>query len=269
MFILLLFLRLQKIERMFLKRDVFGHIKILKRLLISFIGILTFPRLNWLNKTEIEGTEFLENLPDNNVLFVSNHQTYFADVISILHVFCSIRWKFRNKITNPLYLLKPRTNTYFVAAEETMKAGILPKVFAYAGSVSIKRTWREAGQDINRKVEMKDISKIGDALKDGWVITFPQGTTKAFAPGRRGTMHIIKKYKPIVVPIVIDGFRRAFDKKGLKLKKKGVKLSIRFKAPMNIDYNEDSDLMLKKIMFAIEQSEEFYPESSIGRIPEA
>ena len=45
------------------------------------------------------------------------------------------------------------------------------------------------------------------------VITFPQGTTTPFKPIRRGTAHIIKTYKPIVVPIVIDGFRRSFDKR--------------------------------------------------------
>ena len=225
--------------------------------MIFLIGIITYPRYSWLNKTKISGTEYLEKIGDKNILFVSNHQTYFADVIAMLHVFSSLKWHFKNKISNPIFLLQPRTNSYFIAAEETMKAGLLPKIFAYAGSVSIKRTWREAGVDVNRQVKMKDISNIGLALNDGWVITFPQGTTTPFVPGRRGTAHIIKKYKPIVVPVVIDGFRRAFDKKGLKLKKKGVELSVRFKAPLNIDYDADSDLIIKQLMVAIEQSEEF------------
>src|SRR3712207_7977772 len=47
---------------------------------------------------------------------------------------------------------------------------------SYVGSVSIKRTFRDAGQDINRKVRIQDVSNIGKALEDGWVITFPQGT---------------------------------------------------------------------------------------------
>ena len=239
------------------KRDVFGHIILIKRFLIFFIGILTFPRFNWLNKIKVEGTGNLEGLEDRNVLFVSNHQTYFADVLAISHVFCSVRWGFKNKVSNPIYLLSPRVNTYFIAAEETMKAGWLPKIFAYAGSVSIKRTWREAGKDINRKVEMGDIRNIGDALNDGWVITFPQGTTTPFVPGRRGTTHIIKKFKPVVIPVVINGFRRAFDKKGLKLKKTGTTLSIKFKKPMQIDYEGDADIILSQVMRAIEQSEKF------------
>lgn len=241
------------------RRDVFGHIVFVKKLLMFIIGVITWPRLNWRNKTVIEGTEHLEGLPDTGVLFVSNHQTYFADVIAMLHVFCSLRWKFRNKISNPVYLLGPRSNTYFVAAKETMKAGLLPRIFEYVGSVSIERTWREAGQDINRKVKLSDVSNMVKALEDGWVITFPQGTTTPFAPGRRGSTHIIKKCNPIVVPVVVDGFRTAFDKKGLKLGKRNTRLSIRFKPPLQLDPAEDADLMLNRIMYAIEQSDEFRP----------
>lgn len=239
------------------RKDVFGHLVFIKKLLMFFIGLLTWPRLNWRNKTIIEGTEHLENLPDTGVLFVSNHQTYFADVIAMLHIFCSVKWKFRNKISNPVYLLSPRPNTYFVAAKETMKAGLIPRIFEYVGSISIERTWREAGKDVNRQVKLQDLSKMGKALEDGWVITFPQGTTTPFAPGRRGSTLVIKKYRPIVVPVVIDGFNKAFDKKGLKQTGKGTKLRVRFKAPMEINFEEEANVMLSRIMHAIEQSEEF------------
>ena len=84
---------------------------------------------------------------------------------------------------------------------------------------------------MKRQVKMSDISNIGRALEDGWVVTFPQGTTTPFKPLRKGTAHIIKKYKPIVVPIVIDGFRRSFDKKGLLIKKKGILQSMVIKPP--------------------------------------
>lgn len=148
-------------------------------------------------------------------------------------------------------------NIYFIAALETMSAGILPKLFAYVGSVSIKRTWREAGKNIDRGVDPRDINKIYTALENGWVITFPQGTTTPFVAGRRGTAHIIKEVKPIVIPVVVDGFRRAFDKKGLLMKKKGIDLCIRFKEPLDIDYNRDSKEILNQIMDSIEQSEDF------------
>jgi 1-acyl-sn-glycerol-3-phosphate acyltransferase len=242
-----------------LKRDVFGNIVLLKKFLVSVIGAITYPRYKWLNRMDLQGTEHLERLPAHNVLFISNHQTYFADVIAMLHVFNSVKWRFRNKLGAPVYLLAPKHNNYFVAAEETMKTGLLPKLFAYAGSVSIKRTFREAGEDINRPVKMEDITRIGEALSDGWVITFPQGTTTPFAPGRRGVTHVIKKFGPVVIPVVIDGFGKAFDKKGLKKIKRGVKLSMRFKAPMEFAADEDPDLMLERIMDAIEQSERYRP----------
>ena len=101
---------------------------------------------------------------------------------------------------------------------------------------------------------MGDISKIGMALDDGWVITFPQGTTTPFKPIRRGTAHIIKTYKPIVVPIVIDGFRRSFDKKGIFIKKRGILQSMEIKKPLDIDYdNEGIEEIVEKLQFAIEQ----------------
>ena len=105
---------------------------------------------------------------------------------------------------------------------------------------------------------MSDISKIGTALNDGWVITFPQGTTTPFKPIRKGTAFIIKEYKPIVIPIVIDGFRRSFDKKGLRIKKKNILQSMEIKEPLDIDYENDStEDIVKKIEFAIEQHPSF------------
>ena len=93
---------------------------------------------------------------------------------------------------------------------------------------------------------------------DGWVITFPQGTTTPWKPLRKGTAHIIKKYKPIVVPVVIDGFRRSFDKKGLLIKKKGILQSMVIKEPLDIDYdNETVDGIIEKLEYAIEQHPSF------------
>ena len=91
-----------------------------------------------------------------------------------------------------------------------------------------------------------DISNINKALKDGWVITFPQGTTKAWAPIRKGTAHIIKENRPIVVPIVIDGFRRSFDKKGLFIKKKNTQQKMEIKKPLEINYDDSIENITKQ-----------------------
>src|SRR5690606_35267947 len=83
-------------------------------------------------------------------------------------------------------------------------------------------------------------------------------TTKSFKPVRKGTAHIIMQHRPIVVPIVIDGFRRSFDRKGLRLKKKGILQSLIIKQPLEIDYeNETIEQIVEKIEYAIEQHPSF------------
>lgn len=245
------------------KRNIFGHILFLKRWLILLFGMLTHRRYKGFNQLKIEGSDILRNLPETNVLFISNHQTYFADVVAMFHVFNASLKGRENNINNVTgYLFNPKLNLYYVAAKETMQKGILPRLMSYAGAITVERTWRSNGKDVDanerKNVNPNDTENIGDALNDGWVITFPQGTTKSFKPVRKGTAHIIKNHRPIVVPIVIDGFRRSFDKKGLRLKKKGILQSIVIKAPLRIDYdNESIDDIVRKIEFAIEQHPSF------------
>lgn len=240
------------------KKNPFGHILLLKKWLIRIMGLLTHQRYKGFNKLEIEGSEVLRSLPDTNVLFVSNHQTYFADVVAMFHVFNASLSGRVDSIRNIGYLWNPKLNIYYVAAKETMGKSLLTKVLAYAGSISIERTWRADGENVNRQVRMSDITNIGVALNDGWVITFPQGTTTPWKPLRKGTAHIIKKYKPQVVPVVIDGFRRSFDKKGLYIKKKGILQSMVIKPPLEIDYdNESVDSIIEKLEYAIEQHPSF------------
>ncbi|HJV20500.1 MAG TPA: lysophospholipid acyltransferase family protein [Sediminibacterium sp.] len=237
--------------------EKFKHIRLVRSLVYSVVGVATYPGLAMVNKINIEGTEHLRNLPRHNVLFVSNHQTYFADVITFIHIFCAVKWRKENKLGLPYYLLNPFTNLYFVAAEETMNGSLISRLFKMAGALTVKRTWRAEGKDIKRNREESDTQKIDEALNKSWVITFPQGTTKPFAPGRKGTAHIIKNNQPVVVPVVINGFWRAFNKTGLSFKKKGSTLSIRFKEPMVIDYTQPVDAILDQVMEAIEQSKNY------------
>ncbi|AIZ42119.1 MULTISPECIES: lysophospholipid acyltransferase family protein [Cellulophaga] len=240
------------------KKNPFGHNLFIKKWLIRILALLSHRRYKGFNTLEIEGADILRSLPDTNVLFVSNHQTYFADVVAMFHVFNASLSGRDNNIRNIGYIWKPKLNMYYVAAAETMKKSLLTKILAYAGSISVERTWRAEGKDVNRQVKMSDISNIGKALDDGWVITFPQGTTTPWKPLRKGTAHIIKKYKPIVVPVVIDGFRRSFDKKGLRVKKKGILQSMVVKAPLEIDYeNESFEAIIEKLEYAIEQHPSF------------
>lgn len=241
-----------------MKRDVFGYYVWVKRLVYTIAGFISYIGLNMRNRMKVSGSRVLADLPDHNVLFVSNHQTYYRDVAAILHVICAAKWKMFDRLNHPFYLLWPETRVYYVAAEETMKeSGWLPKLFMLAGAITVKRSWRSMGQDVQREVDKADTQKIDMALGSGWVITFPQGTTKPYAEGRKGTAHIIKQNRPVVVPVVINGFRRAFNKQGLKLKKKGVNLTVDIKPPLDIDYEAPAADIVNQIMDAIEQSEKF------------
>ena len=242
------------------KRNPFGHILFIKKWLIRIFGLITHRRYRGFNELQIDGSEIIASLPDKNVLFISNHQTYFADVVAMFHVFNASLSGRQDTIKNVGYLWQPKMNIYYVAASETMKSGLLPRILSYVGSISVERTWRSGGKDVTEKREVNpnDTENIRIALEDGWVITFPQGTTKSFKPVRKGTAHIIKQYNPIVVPIVIDGFRRSFDKKGLRLKKKNILQSFIIKEPLVIDYdNETVEQIVEKIEYAIEQHPSF------------
>ncbi|HEY0355990.1 MAG TPA: lysophospholipid acyltransferase family protein [Flavisolibacter sp.] len=230
--------------------------KLVRKIVYAIVGIVTYPGLAIINKLKIYGTENIASLPRRNVLFVSNHQTYFADVITFLHIFCAVKWRKKNRLGVPYYLLNPFTSVYYVAAEETMKSSWISRLFTLAGALTVKRTWKKDGNDVRRGLDPSDTRKIERSLGRAWVITFPQGTTKPYAPGRKGTAYIIKHCKPVVVPVVIQGFWRAFNKKGLKFKKKGTLLSVTFKPPMNIDYEAPAEEILNQIMDAIEQSKD-------------
>lgn len=237
-----------------------------KSILYFFVGIFSYPVLAMINKLKISGTENLKGLPKRNVLFVSNHQTYFADVITMLHVFCAVKWGKHNRLGIPYYLLNPFTRVYFVAAEETMKKDLISRLFRMAGCITVKRAWRNEGNETQKGLSAGNTRSITEALKDNWVITFPQGTTTPYAPGRKGAAFIIKQTRPIVIPVVINGFSKAFDKKGLKLKKKGTLLTVKFKEPLNINYDESMDTILTQLMDAIEQSKKFMPEEKQQQI---
>lgn len=235
--------------------DKLKNIGFVRAIVYTIVGSVSYPGLNIINKLKIEGTENLKGLPKKNVLFVSNHQTYFAEVIAFLHIFCAVKWRKQNRLGVPYYLLNPFTRVFFVSAAETMKESFLTRLFELAGSITVRRTWNEGSKEVRQGLDPSDTRKIDRALKSNWIINFPQGTTKPFAPGRKGTVLLIKQNRPIVIPIVISGFNIAFDKKGLRFKKKGTILSVKFKEPLQIDYNASNDEIMESIMLAIGQSQ--------------
>ena len=235
----------------------FKESRFVKGIVYAIVGAVTYPGINIFNKLQVNGMQNLHKLPKQNVLFVSNHQTYFAEVITFIHIFCAVSWRKKHKLGIPFYLLWPFTKINYVAAEETMKSSWISKILSLGGAITVKRTWVQNGTEVRKNLDPSDTRKIERALKDNWVITFPQGTTKPFAPGRKGTAFIIQHHRPIVIPVVISGYWRAFNKKGLKFKKKGIRLSVTFKDPLVIDYNDTCENILAQVMDAIEQSRQY------------
>ena len=86
------------------ERDPFGNPIVFKRITMIVMGFLTYSRLRFYNKTIIKGTEYLDELPENGILFLPNHQTYFMDVICLYHIFFSVKWGIKNSINYPIYL---------------------------------------------------------------------------------------------------------------------------------------------------------------------
>ena len=222
-----------------MKKNIFGQTIFLKRFIIGFVGLITHRTFR--NKRfVIKGSKNLVNLPSNNVLFVSNHQTYFYDVIAMLHVFNSSVKGRIDSVKKPKYLISPKTNLYYIASLETMKTSIITKLLTYAGAVLVQRSWRDSGESVSRGIRSEDPDKIKLALKDGWVITFPRGTTDNSKPIRKGTAHIIKNNDPLVVPINLIGFKDVFQRNGLKVINRKKFFSIEIMKPLKIDMTKKS-----------------------------
>ncbi len=234
------------------KKNVFGQSIWFKKKIFQTVGRFVLWYLLKPNKVTVSGSKILTEIPGENVLFVSNHQTIFTDVIAMFQAMFAALNGHIDSLDDWSYLRNPKVNVYYVAARETMEKGIRAKILALAGAVTVDRTWRKGEEMIKREVNPDDTKSIGIAIRDGWVVTFPQGTTRKGAPVRKGTAHLIKQHRPTVIPIRVDGFRTAFDKTGLKRIQKGTDLSVTFNPPIDIDYDNDSiEQIVKKLGVAI------------------
>ena len=140
------------------KKDIFGNPHLIKRWVIRLAGVITHRRFRGINNLKISGTNHILGLPHQNVLFISNHQTYFADATAIIHVINAALSGRNNTIKNISYIWKPKMNLYFIAAKETMRDGFIPRILSFAGSIPIERTWRDGGKDIKREVNQVNIN---------------------------------------------------------------------------------------------------------------
>ncbi len=188
----------------------------------------TIPYFRFFNKVAVEGDGLLETLPHRNVVFLSNHQSYFMEAIAFFDL---VYLKHGFDLEDP-YLR-------FSAAEETMKKNVLTVLFEKAGGVTFRRSFREAGKEVSRPVDLEGVARVEEAIGTGWLLHFPAGTTQPGAPIRKGIAQILHRTRAVAVPVRVDGFRRLLLHKQLpgKLFRK---CSIRIHRPLDLKGFYDS-----------------------------
>ncbi len=166
-------------------------------LITSFAFGFTLPYFRLLNRIHSTGDAILDSLPHRNVVFLSNHQTYFMEAIAFFDLVY---------VTHGFPLEDPFVR--FSAATETMQKNLVTQLFTKAGGVTFRRSFREGGRDVKRGADFEGIAKVEEAIAQGWLLHFPAGTTQKGAPLRPGVAQLLHRTKAIAVPVRVDGFRR-------------------------------------------------------------
>jgi 1-acyl-sn-glycerol-3-phosphate acyltransferase len=169
----------------------------LRRGVIAGIGAgFALPYFALLNRVRVKGASLLHRLPHRNVVFLANHQTYFLEAVAFFDlVYVRHQFDFEDPVLR------------FSAAEETMKKNLFTSLLARAGSVTLRRSFRDAGGDTSRPVDTRGAAKVEKAIRTGWLLHFPAGTTRRGAPLRAGVARILHNTKAVAVPVRVDGFR--------------------------------------------------------------
>ncbi|MGZ5425899.1 MAG: lysophospholipid acyltransferase family protein [Thermoanaerobaculia bacterium] len=170
----------------------------LRRGIITSLGLgFTIPYFRLLNRVRVTGDAIIDKLPRKNVVFLSNHQTYFMEAMAIFDV---VYVRHHLPLENPFMR--------FSAATETMKQNPLTQLFTKAGGVTFRRSFREGGKEVNRAVDFEGVAKVEEAIANGWLLHFPTGTTQKGAPLRPGVAQLLHRTKAVAVPVRVDGFRK-------------------------------------------------------------
>ena len=170
----------------------------LRRWLIFSAGFgFTIPYFRLLNQVQVEGDTVLGTLPHKNVVFLANHQTYFMEAAAFFDL---VYVKHHYDLEDPMLR--------FSAAEETMKKNLLTMLFAKAGGVTFRRSFREEGRAVKRPVDLEGVARVEQAIRDGWLLHFPAGTTQPGAPLRKGVAQLLHRTRAVAVPVRVDGFRK-------------------------------------------------------------
>ena len=201
----------------------------LKPYLYRVLRFFSYIDMQIKNKVEIKGMKVVQALPSTNVMFVSNHETYYMDVI----LMCQALWNSNGR-------LSINKDLYFVAAEETALKSPLLRHLDFTGCVPLKRQWKHDGEEIQRERDEGAIDNMAQVLKRGWLINFPTGTVDPSAIIRPGLAKFLKHHRPIVVPVQLSGVRKSYGKTGFVTRTFNNKMKVSFSEPLSIDYEKDS-----------------------------
>lgn len=169
----------------------------IRRGVIAGFGMgFAVPYFTLLNDVQVEGDDQIATLPHRNVVFLSNHQTYFLEAIAFFDLVY---------VRHGLHLESPLLR--FSAAEETLKKNLFTSLMRLAGGVTLRRSFREGGVDVRRAVDLEGVGRIEDAIRDGWLLHFPAGTTRRGAPLRPGVARLLHATRALAVPVRVSGFR--------------------------------------------------------------
>jgi 1-acyl-sn-glycerol-3-phosphate acyltransferase len=193
-------------------------------LFCAFAAGFTIPYFTLLNQRDVEGRERLNALPKRGVVFLSNHQTYFTEAIAFFDLVYRRRWV---RWEDP-YLR-------FSAAEETMGKNLVTSLLSTAGAVTFHRSHRHGGVDLRRSVDLEGIARIEQAIRSGWLLHFPTGTTREGAPIRPGVARLLHTTQAVAVPMRVDGFREMLLHKQIpgRIRRR---VSIRIDEPLDLDH---------------------------------
>lgn len=194
-----------------------------RALFCAFAAGFTIPYFKVLNRVDVEGRERLTSIPRRGVVFLSNHQTYFTEAIAFFDLVYrrrGVRWE------DP-YLR-------FSAAEETMGKNLATSLLTTAGAVTFRRSHRHDGVDLRRSVDLEGIGRIEQAIRSGWLLHFPTGTTRQGAPIRPGVARLLHSTQAVAVPMRVDGFREMLLHKQIP-GRIGRRASIRIGDPLDLD----------------------------------
>lgn len=227
-------------EDRFLKNNIKNQ-KILKKAWLQSMYFKFYSEFELKNDVVYNGDSVLADLPEAGVMFVSNCEAYQIDTMLL----------YRRLMTSPGYsVLEPKTNLSTLCVPETFDYLTDQRALEYFDCIP------------HPTVDNASISKysalraVVRSLQTGWLLNFPspEGLNTALSV-HASVAPFIKRIRPIIVPIHIDGTKNTFGSGARSIHNEVKKIEVTFKKPLKIDYSEHPEVISTQISCAIRSAE--------------